>query len=82
MKTNNIQEQGIYTERLSLGFSFSFEMQQLGLAKALLIKWAKGFDCSGVIDEDVVQLLNDAIVRRGVGMISFYWNLIYKRCVY
>lgn len=63
----SIQELGICSERLSLGFSFSFEMKQLTLEKALMVKWAKGFDCSDVIGEDVVRLLNDAIVRRGVG---------------
>lgn len=57
------------SERLPLGFSFSFEMQQLALEKALMVKWAKGFDCSGVIGEDVVQLLNDAIARRGVACL-------------
>lgn len=66
-----IQEQNIDKERIPLGFTFSYELKQLALAKALLVKWAKGFDCSGVVDEDVVQLLNEAIDRRGVGSISF-----------
>lgn len=46
-------------------------MKQLALDKAVMIKWAKGFNCSDVVGEDVVQLLNDAIVRRGVGLNSF-----------
>lgn len=65
------QEQGICSERLSLGFSFSFEMKQLALEKAVMVKWAKGFDCSDVLGEDVVELLNDAIVRRGVRLNLF-----------
>lgn len=62
------QEHNVYAERLPLGFTFSFPLQQLGLTKGLLVRWTKGFDCSGVIDEDVVQLLKDAIARRGVNI--------------
>ncbi len=43
-------------------------MKQITLDKALMVKWAKGFHCSDVIGEDVVHLLNAAIVRRGVGV--------------
>lgn len=46
-------------------------MKQIALDNALMVKWAKGFDCSGVVGEDVVQLLNDAIMRRGVGFGDF-----------
>ncbi|KAJ6641967.1 Hexokinase type 2 [Pseudolycoriella hygida] len=60
-----VKDQGVSSDRLSLGFSFSFEMKQIALEKAILVKWAKGFHCTGVIGEDVVQLFNDAIVRRG-----------------
>lgn len=49
---------------LPLGFTFSFPLQQVGLTKGRLIRWTKGFDCSGVVDRDVVQLLKDAIKRR------------------
>ncbi len=38
---------------------------QEGLAKATLVKWTKGFSCSGVEGEDVCQLLREAIARRG-----------------
>lgn len=53
-------------------------MKQLALDKALMVKWAKGFDCSDVIGEDVGQLLNDAINRRGVGLsrLDFVFNEI------
>lgn len=61
-----MKEQNVYTERLSLGFTFSFPLLQLGLTKGLLVKWTKGFNCSNVVDEDVVKLLKDAIKRRGV----------------
>lgn len=64
------QEHSVYSERLPLGFTFSFPLQQLGLTKGLLARWTKGFNCSGVIGEDVVQLLKDAIARRGVSSLS------------
>ena len=47
-----------------MGFTFSFPCQQEGLAKATLVKWTKGFNCSGVEGEDVVRLLQEAIERR------------------
>ncbi|XP_037045634.1 hexokinase type 2-like [Bradysia coprophila] len=62
---NFVKEQDITSERLPLGFSFSFEIKQLALEKALMVKWAKGFHCSDVVGEDVVHLLNSAIARRG-----------------
>lgn len=56
----------MYDEKLPLGFTFSFPLTQLGLTKGMLARWTKGFNCSGVVGEDVVQLLKDAIARRGV----------------
>ena len=47
-----------------LGFTFSFPCVQKGLASAMLEKWTKGFDCSGVVGNDVVKMLQDAIDRR------------------
>lgn len=49
-----------------LGFTFSFPCTQKGLASATLVTWTKGFDCDGVVGQDVVKLLQDAINRRGV----------------
>lgn len=34
--------------------------------QSTLISWTKGFRCSGVEGQDVVQLLRDAIERQGV----------------
>lgn len=62
---NFMKENNVYKERLPLGFTFSFPLQQLGLTRGLLSQWTKGFACSGVVGEDVVQLLKDAIARRG-----------------
>lgn len=62
---NFMKEHNVYEERLALGFTFSFPLQQLGLTKGILQRWTKGFSCSGVVGEDVVQGLKDAIARRG-----------------
>ncbi|KAF9423585.1 hypothetical protein HW555_001140 [Spodoptera exigua] len=62
---NFMKEHDVYEERLALGFTFSFPLKQLGLTKGILQRWTKGFSCSGVVGEDVVQGLKDAIARRG-----------------
>lgn len=63
---NFMKEHSVYEEKLPLGFTFSFPLTQLGLTKGILARWTKGFNCSGVVGEDVVQLLKDAIARRGL----------------
>ncbi|XP_023609513.1 hexokinase-3 isoform X3 [Myotis lucifugus] len=55
---------------LQLGFNFSFPCHQTGLDKSTLISWTKGFRCSGVEGQDVVQLLRDAIERQGACSID------------
>ncbi|XP_040460655.1 hexokinase-3 isoform X3 [Falco naumanni] len=49
---------------LPLGFTFSFPCQQLGLDKAVLLSWTKGFSASGCAGQDVVQLLQEAAQRK------------------
>ncbi|XP_037679004.1 hexokinase-3 isoform X2 [Choloepus didactylus] len=56
--------------RLQLGFSFSFPCHQTHLDRSTLISWTKGFRCSGVEGQDVVQLLRDAIKRQGAYSID------------
>ena len=46
----------LQNEVLPLGFTFSFPCQQNGLDKATLVRWTKGFNCSGVEGEDVVTI--------------------------
>ncbi|XP_060517383.1 hexokinase type 2-like [Cylas formicarius] len=58
-------EQGVMDIRLPLGFTWSFPLIQKGLTVGIAERWTKGFSCSGVIGNDVVQLLNEAIARRG-----------------
>lgn len=62
---NFMKEHKVHKELLPLGFTFSFPLKQTGLTKGLLERWTKGFNCSGVIGEDVVGLLQEAIERRG-----------------
>ncbi|XP_039557703.1 hexokinase-3 isoform X1 [Passer montanus] len=62
-------KQNLVTQMLPLGFTFSFPCKQVGLDKALLLTWTKGFSASGCVGEDVVQLLRDAAKRkRHLGM--------------
>uniref|UniRef100_A0A8C9NEG8 Phosphotransferase n=1 Tax=Serinus canaria TaxID=9135 RepID=A0A8C9NEG8_SERCA len=57
-------KQNLVTQMLPLGFTFSFPCQQVGLDKALLLTWTKGFSASGCVGQDVVQLLRDAAKRK------------------
>ncbi|KAK9751484.1 Hexokinase [Popillia japonica] len=56
-----MKEENIMKERLALGDS----IVPASSGKGLLKSWTKGFNCSGVVGNDVVQLLRDAIKRRG-----------------
>ncbi|NXM43396.1 HXK2 protein, partial [Gymnorhina tibicen] len=58
------KKQNMMTQKLPLGFTFSFPCQQVGLDKALLLTWTKGFTASGCVGQDVVQLLRDAARRK------------------
>lgn len=60
MKDHNLMD-----KILPLGFTFSFPCRQEGLDKAILTNWTKGFKCAGVENHDIVQLLHEAIARRG-----------------
>ncbi|XP_019760187.1 hexokinase type 2 isoform X5 [Dendroctonus ponderosae] len=60
-----VKEEQVQHETLPLGFTFSFPLSQRGLTVGILERWTKGFNCSNVVGNDVVQMLNDAIDRRG-----------------
>lgn len=59
-----VKEMGIADQALPLGFTFSFPLTQLGLTKGILVRWTKGFDCSGAVGNDVVQLLQKALIKK------------------
>ncbi|XP_024119943.1 hexokinase-2 [Oryzias melastigma] len=60
-----LDSQKLRGQTLPLGFTFSFPCEQKEIDKSILIRWTKGFNCSGVEGEDVVRLLKEAIHRRG-----------------
>ncbi|KAF2859088.1 hypothetical protein K470DRAFT_259121 [Piedraia hortae CBS 480.64] len=51
-------------EMFSLGFTFSFPVEQQGINKGTLIRWTKGFDIPDVIGKDVCSLLQTEIDAR------------------
>ncbi|KAH8385918.1 hypothetical protein KR200_006318 [Drosophila serrata] len=59
------QQFGLEHEGLPLGFTFSFPCRQQGLSKGVLVAWTKGFHVEGVVGHNVVEMLQDAILRRG-----------------
>lgn len=65
------------TVELPLGFTFSFPCKQEGLAKARLVTWTKGFNCSGVVNEDIVRLLHESVAKkvRGYAMLATICSL-------
>jgi len=63
-------------EHFALGFTFSFPCRQRHLSSATLVKWTKGFKCSGVEGEDVVALLQDAIHRRHVSQLAYLFTYL------
>ena len=64
-----VREHHLEKKSLPLGFTFSFPCRQEGLAAGRLVKWSKEFNCSGVIGQDVVSLLHDAIQRKTVRIL-------------
>ncbi|KAK8075311.1 hexokinase [Apiospora hydei] len=45
------------TPPLSLGFTFSFPAYQTALDSGILLRWTKGFDIAGAVNQDVCKLL-------------------------
>ena len=54
------------TDPFDMGFTFSFPIRQLGIDRGELIVWTKGWSAAGVVDHDVVALLNRALAREGL----------------
>lgn len=65
-----MKEEQLTREKRFLALTFGFPLLQQSLERAFLVKWTKGFKCSNVVGNDVVELLKDAIERKGV---SFFW---------
>ncbi|XP_035734406.1 hexokinase-1-like isoform X1 [Vespa mandarinia] len=57
--------QSLQDVEIPLGFTFSFPMVQHSLDVGILVTWTKSFNCPDVVNKDAVQLLRDALARRG-----------------
>ncbi|HBM17458.1 MAG TPA: hypothetical protein DD381_14110 [Lentisphaeria bacterium] len=53
-------------KKLELAFTFSFPVEQTNVAAGKLLTWTKGFTASGVVGEDIVVLLNEALRKIGI----------------
>ena len=67
-----MKENRLLDKELPLGFTFSFPCRQEGLARAILTTWTKGFKCEGVEGNNIVDLLHDAVKRRGVSIVKSF----------
>ncbi|MEI6055164.1 MAG: hypothetical protein WCR55_03815 [Lentisphaerota bacterium] len=57
-------------KKLELAFTFSFPVDQTNIAAGKLLVWTKGFTASGVVGEDIVVLLNEALKRIGINNLK------------
>ena len=57
-------------KKRELGFTFSFPMKQDSIASGVLINWTKGFTATGVVNANVVKLLNAALKKYGLDNIK------------
>ena len=53
------------TNKLPLGFTFSFPVNQTSLTDGTLKRWTKDFTASGAVGRDVVEMLKEAFARIG-----------------
>ena len=67
------------TTKLPLGFTFSFPVKQHSLTSGDLIRWTKDFTATGAVGKNVVQLLKEAFVRRGVSNLLLEDKPFYKK---
>uniref|UniRef100_A0A4W3GGS6 Hexokinase-2 n=1 Tax=Callorhinchus milii TaxID=7868 RepID=A0A4W3GGS6_CALMI len=67
---NFLEKYEMETKIIPLGFTLPYPFRQTRLDEGILISWVKDFHVRGVEGKDVVQLLQDAIQRRGVYKIG------------
>ena len=53
------------TNKLPLGFTFSFPVDQTSLTSGTLKRWTKDFTASGAVGRDVIEMLKEAFARIG-----------------
>ncbi|KAI8454751.1 hypothetical protein BY996DRAFT_8386321 [Phakopsora pachyrhizi] len=59
---------GDQSQKLYLGFTFSFPVLQTAIDKGKLLGWTKGFKAKGAVGTDVVKLLQDALDKKGLNV--------------
>lgn len=65
-----VTENGLRDDNLPMGFTFSFPMTQHSLTSADLLVWTKSFNIPSMVGQDVVKILQEALVRRGLDNIE------------
>ena len=63
MQKYNEYDQSQTNKIFPVGFTFSFPIKQPSLNKGILLQWTKGFNISGVVNKDIVELMNNAFTR-------------------
>jgi len=51
-----------------LGYTFSFPIDQKSLNSGILMRWTKNFTATGVVREDVVEILHKSFTKIGVNL--------------
>ncbi|XP_046806011.1 hexokinase type 2-like isoform X2 [Lucilia cuprina] len=70
--SNFVKNLNLHMEEMPLAFSFAFPIKQKGLHEGELVGWGKNFNLPDVIGRNVVELLQEAVERRGQIKISTY----------
>jgi len=65
-----VHENGIENEQLAMGFTFSFPMSQHSLRSAVLKCWTKSFKIESLVGQDVVEMLQESLKKRGLDNID------------
>ncbi|KAG2231956.1 hexokinase-domain-containing protein [Thamnidium elegans] len=67
---NFITEYGTHhiSEKIQLGFTFSFPVNQTDINRGTLMHWTKGFNCNNAINKDVVIMLQDSFLRKNISV--------------
>lgn len=85
---NFITEYGTHhiEDKLQLGFTFSFPVNQTDINRGTLMHWTKGFNCSNAINKDVVIMLQDSFLRKNISVhvaaVSIFYFENVCECVY
>ncbi|KAI8388245.1 uncharacterized protein BYT42DRAFT_491468 [Radiomyces spectabilis] len=56
------------SERLKLGFTFSFPIFQTSMNRGVLKQWTKGFACSGAVGKDAALMLQEALHKKHINV--------------